>query len=221
MAGPYVKDIYLPSGIATLTWAELFALNAASYNPGQIFYVTDVGVGGSYWYSTGVRWRAVNGALWLHNPTTPVAHSGAATTEKLGELTIPAGLLQAGDILETHVTLDCTAGGSSGVTTMRMGLTGIVTDTSIQTMSQPSGSNLYASWNKRHTAQATPTQIRLDDTNGAGGLGGSATSALSTFTVPDLIANAVKLTVWLQEGTGGVRVATLRHFAVELMTVGP
>jgi len=48
------------TAVPSVTWAELRALNPASYNPSQIFHVSDVGVGGSYWYSNGVRWVSVN-----------------------------------------------------------------------------------------------------------------------------------------------------------------
>ena len=214
MAGPW-NDGVAPQ----LTWAQLKTLNPASYNPSQLFYVSDIGIGGSYWYSNGARWRAVNGACWLYNPTTPVAHSGAATTEKLGEFTIPAGLLQVGDILETHVSVDATAGGSSGVMSLKLGLTGVSGDQTIHSASQPAGANLEAGFNKRHTVLST-TSMRLNDSSGASGLGNSGTGLMQTYTVPDLSANATKLTVWFQEGTGGVRVATLRNFAVELLTVG-
>ena len=50
----------LSSGVPSLLWTELHALNPANYGPGQLFYCSDVGVGGSYWYSNGVRWIKMN-----------------------------------------------------------------------------------------------------------------------------------------------------------------
>lgn len=226
MAGPYVKDIYLPSGIATLTWAELFALNAASYNPGQIFHVTDVGVGGSYWYSNGVRWRAVNGALWLVNLASDVAHDGTTSQLKLAEVTIPAGLIQQGDMLEQHISIDATAGGSTASVYTRLGTAGTTADNAVggtngtsPILSQPAGSNVWAGLNKR-LKRTSATTLRPLDVIGAGGLGGTGTAVLVSNTVPDLDANATKLGLYYVEGTGGVRIATLRQWSVELITAG-
>jgi len=221
MAGPYVKDIYLPSGIATLTWAELFALNAASYNPGQIFHVTDVGVGGSYWYSNGVRWRAVNGALWLLNLASDVAHDGTTSQLKMAELPLPAGLIQQGDMLEVHATSDANAGGSTATFTHRLGTAGTTADAQLFQFSQPAGSAVQGSANKR-MRRTSATTLRLLDAANAGGLGtgSGVTSTLASVTVPDLDANATKLGLYLAEGTGGVRITTLRGWAVELITAG-
>lgn len=226
MAGPYVKDIYLPSGIATLTWAELFALNPASYNPGQIFHVTDVGVGGSYWYSNGVRWRAVNGSVWLLNLASDVAHDGTTSQLKLAEVPLPAGLIQQGDMLEPHISVDANLGGSTPSIYLRLGTTGTTADNAVggtnassPLLSQPSGSNLQGSTNKR-LKRISATTLRPLDSVGASGLGTNGTSALPINTVPDLDANATKLGLYYAEGTGGVRIATLRNFAVELITAG-
>lgn len=81
---------------ARLTWAELRALNAASYNPGQLFYVSDVGVGGSYWYSNGTIWRPVNGSVVLANDELGAISTTQTTYGVVAgwELLVPAGLME-------------------------------------------------------------------------------------------------------------------------------
>lgn len=217
MAGPYAKDIYLPRGIATLTWAELYALNAASYNHDQLFYVSDVGVGGSYWYSNGMRWRAVNGACWLYNLPADVAHDGTISQLKLAEVSLPAGLIQQGDMLETHTSVDASGTGTNATIYHRLGTTGTTADASLGTFGQPAGaSNVQGGMNKRWRRQ-TSTSMRLLDQSGASGLGGSGTALLVNTTVVDLDANATKLGIYLAESIGGLRICTLRNWAVELI----
>lgn len=206
-------------GIAPrLTWAQLKALSPSNYTQTKLFFVTDVGYSGSYWYSNGTKWVPLNGTIVLYAISSDVAHSGAATTEKLAEITIPAGLIQNGDLIETHISVDTTNTSSSGSFYHKLGTTGTFAgDTTIGTVSQPSSTNLHGSANKRWK-RVNSTTLRLTDIMGAGGLGTSGTAALVSTTVVDLDTNITKLGIYFNESTGGVRVSTMRNCVIELIS---
>ena len=209
------------TAVPSVTWAELRALNPASYNPSQIFHVTDVGVGGSYWYSNGVRWRPVNGACWLYNLPADVAHPGtsgtSSTATRMADFLIPAGLIQDGDMIEVHASIDASAVGDTATNYFRLGTSRTAADASLGSYAQPSGaSNLLGSTNKRYRRKSATT-LRILDAVGATGLGISSTTALQAFTVPDMDTTAQYLGFYTHETTGGVRVCTLRNLAVELI----
>ena len=205
--------------LAKLSWAELMALDPAKFGPDQVFYVSDLGVGGSFWYSSGTRWRAQGGAVWLANLASDVAHDGTVSQLKLAETSLPVKAWQNGDILETHVSRQASAGGSTASVVQRLGTAGSTADTNINNMSQPAGSNLNASWFKRHK-RLSATSIQMLDVTGAGGLGGSSTANLLASTVANLDSNATKVGLYLAEGTGGVRICTLKNYALRLFTCG-
>jgi hypothetical protein len=87
----------------------------ASLTPFQdrVFF-TDIGVGGSEWYSDGTRWRAVGGQVTAIKLGAQTAINGATATADTTLLIdsptttckIPAGLLQVGDklVLEAYIS---------------------------------------------------------------------------------------------------------------------
>ena len=98
MSGPW-NDGVAPQ----LTWANLYSLNPASYGPGQLFYVSDVGIGGSYWYSNGVRWTPLNGSVHLLRLRN-VAFPAGGTEVKFASCKIPTGLVAAGRSLGYQIS---------------------------------------------------------------------------------------------------------------------
>ncbi len=102
MSGPWASQ----RGIAQVTWAELMALNPAAYSPSQLFYVANLGLGGSYWFSNGTLWRPVNGSIVMASDEI----GNISTTQTvIGNvagwgLTVPSGLLaRVGAKLRTMV----------------------------------------------------------------------------------------------------------------------
>lgn len=85
----------------TSTFAALPAAN--SVPAGTRRYVSDVGVGGSFWYSDGVRWRSVSRTLALSvvDPVFAGQLFGVGAAEALfGSTTlVKGGVLQPGDSL--------------------------------------------------------------------------------------------------------------------------
>lgn len=71
--------------------------------------ITDVGMGGSEWYSDGTRYRAVGGQVVLKNDATGSTSTTATTETKMASFAIPAGLLQAGDLIKVEWKLQKTA----------------------------------------------------------------------------------------------------------------
>jgi hypothetical protein len=66
---------------------------------------TDVGLGGSEWYSDGVRWRAVGGQVILKNNGVGGNSTSSQTLSKLLTYQIPLGMLGAGDVIEMQATV--------------------------------------------------------------------------------------------------------------------
>ena len=101
MGQTYLADDYIqltPRRVGL--FAERPAANAVTPYTDR-YMATDVGVGGSEWYSDGTKWRAVGGQVVLKNDATgaaTVAHT--VTTEQLMlSYALPLGLVQANDVL--------------------------------------------------------------------------------------------------------------------------
>lgn len=76
--------------ILTSTWALLPAANSVPV--GTRYFVSDIGINGSDWYTDGVRWRLVNGRITLFADNAARAGTGAASGEFL-TFNIPAGVM--------------------------------------------------------------------------------------------------------------------------------
>lgn len=70
---------------------------------GELIYITDVGIGGSYWISNGTYWSPLNGEVTLAQSGNAVNMTGAATEQVMATYTLPGGLMSAnGQIEITH-----------------------------------------------------------------------------------------------------------------------
>jgi len=83
--------------ILTSTWALLPAAN--SVPTGTRYFVSDIGINGSDWYTDGVRWRLVNGRITLFANNAAYAGTGALSGEFL-TFSIPAGVMGATGAIE-------------------------------------------------------------------------------------------------------------------------
>lgn len=82
------------------TWANRPAISSLAPYIDRVLF-TDVGNGGSEWYSDGTRWRTVGGQVVLKNDVVGAATvANTVTTEQLMlSYALPLGLIQANDVL--------------------------------------------------------------------------------------------------------------------------
>lgn len=85
------------NGTRNLTWAQ--RPNAAQYQ-NEIIYISDVGVGGSYWTSNGTYWSPLNGEVTLAQSGAAIDMTGAATEQFMATYTLPGGLMSANAQIE-------------------------------------------------------------------------------------------------------------------------
>jgi len=125
-------------GNSEFLWADRPAATGAG---GMVIYITDVGVGGSYWVSDGVRWRVVGGSVTLINKSGTTA-TGATAYQLLMSAAIPAGLLQAGDRLQAEWLNIKSAASETFARALRFGVLNTFGDQYIVSNSQPATTNL-------------------------------------------------------------------------------
>lgn len=188
----------------------------AAVYPGMVARLSDVGIGGSFWYSDGVRWRAL-GRVFLPVTTND---SVGNTNQVVGQALIPAGLIQAGDQIRTRwsalksgtaqtATLGLYMGNTSGV----VGASNLYYNTSVLAAATIRG---HAEWGfKRLTA----TTIKHLSITGSVGLGASTVD-----TTPDAVFDFDTTPQYLQlccSFAAGAETVNVREFDVEVLTTGP
>ncbi len=100
LSSGYAKSKLGFNGTRNLTWAQ--RPNAAQY-ANEIIYISDVGVGGSYWTSNGTYWSPLNGEVTLAQSGAAIDLTGFATEQVMATYTLPGGLMSANGQLEiTH-----------------------------------------------------------------------------------------------------------------------
>lgn len=67
---------------------------------GELIYITNVGIGGSYWISNGTYWSPLNGEVTLAQSGAAVSMTGAATEQVMATYTLPGGLMSANGQIE-------------------------------------------------------------------------------------------------------------------------
>lgn len=155
------------------TWANRPAVVPAS---GTQYFATDIGENGSVWQSNGTRWRALNGEAVLKFLTTSVAGIAAVETIILQSL-IPAGVLQAGDLILVD-NLAVTKSGSTDSTqlTVRVGTLGTVAGDTVLT-----GLSAYTLQGATTIGGGYTFLVRNVSTTSMQKMGNAATGAHSMF----------------------------------------
>ena len=90
--------------ILTSTWALLPA--ADSVPTGTRYFVSDIGINGSDWYSDGTRWRLVNGRVTLAMSNTGIVVTGTLSATPV-TVTVPPGVMGATGTLEITSLWSC------------------------------------------------------------------------------------------------------------------
>lgn len=216
----YRQLLFTGQATRGITLAALLALPAAAFRPGDEFYVTDVGVGGSWWYSDGVRWRAKGGSVVLGALQAVVAHSGTTgAAEKLFGVTIPAGLVRVGDILTHYTSIDTTLTDTNNdAINIRLGTLNSTSDPVLCNAAQPVSTGKYATICKAARVE-TDTTAKLCEATGAGGFGGTGTGALSSITIGSVSVEKY-YGVYITLTAGNTRILTLRNASLTLQTCG-
>lgn len=197
----------------TFTWATKPLASALT---GQIF-ISDVGVGGSYWYSDGSKWRPVGGRVTIKNTISPVTNN-AAPKIILDYATLPAGLVADGDLLEVRYHKERTGGTADTDATDIMHGYELVAGTCVSTGMT---TNALATTNISLTGQCllrkeSATSLRPLTIGGASGLGAS-TSAYAAVTVSNMNIGQTYLVITSDLTTAGGEVSVLRGFVVTLI----
>jgi len=198
---------------AVFTWATKPL--ASAYNGSA--YISDIGVGGSHWYSDGSKWRPVGGRVTIKNTIADVTNNGAPKVV-LDYATIPAGLWGDGDLIDVLWNVERTGGAADSHTTdLALGIAPAATvGTSLGVSTgSPSTTNLDVA--TRHTLKKdSATSIRPLSIAGSVGLG-SATAANTAVTVANMDTQTTYLQITSDLSTAGGEVIHLRGFVVTLI----
>jgi hypothetical protein len=195
------------------TWAN--RPTATSYGQ-RTLYVSDVGIGGSYWYSDGVQWRPVNGHVTIKNLTVSVSNS-AAPKIVMDYATIPAGLVTDGDILRISYLKERTGGvADTDATDIMLGAVALTlgTTTGLATSALAAANiQLCVAGALRKESATTLRPVNIP-----GGVGwGAATVANAVATVPNMNTQTTYLQITSDLTTAGGETAWLRAYTVELL----
>ncbi|QDV34903.1 hypothetical protein [Tautonia plasticadhaerens] len=182
------------------------SLPAAASNTGKVYLVTDV-CNGSLWYSTGTRYKLVNGRCILSSSAVSASITGTLTETTLATVTVPA------NVLGTNGQLAITSGwshtNSANTKTLRVRYDG-------------AGGTAFSSFalTTAATSRVYTTIQNRNATNSQGGVGGGVTFGTSSSTavtasVDTTAATTLALTGQLSN-TG--ETITLESATVELIT---
>lgn len=97
--------------------------SAASYE-GEIIYLTDVGIAGSYWISNGSVWSPVGGEVTLAQSIVNSSVTGTTSETALATYTLPANLTHPNSIIEMNHTWSYTNSANNKLQRIRHGASG-------------------------------------------------------------------------------------------------
>ena len=183
---------------------------------GTRYFATDVGIGGSNWYSDGVRWRLVSGSTVLYNNYTDVVSAANTNEQILDQFLIPAGLIKDGDIVCVKNRNDKSSTVDTCTTRLRLGTAGTVADALISQTAQPATTS-RTSYLLKEFVFVSATSVRRGTMETAASIGVS-TSIAADVTVSN-VSNALYLSLTTQMTTGAETMA-VKQFIVELITCG-
>lgn len=166
-------------------------LPAASGMAGRMVRVTDVGHGGSVWYSDGVRWRSAAPVMTLFSLTFGESGlsvgPGTAETWIGAEIAVPAGVIRPGDIVRDISLVEYTGTLDAGTRTLRtrMAAASPVTTASALLAVSSTSSTTIVSVNADKPNMIASTTMRRSMPNSNFG-SGTSSSAPVTATLPGL-----------------------------------
>lgn len=206
----------LVSGAGNTTWANRATVLAAGLISA---FITDVGVGGSYWDYVGGRWRPSARRVTLKNLITPVSNS-AGPKVVLDYCTLLAGIWQDGDILEIDA-LKTREGGTSDTdaTDLMIGTVPATLGTSTGLSSSALATTTIQYVMRHRLRRESATSVRtIAAAGGGGGLGTLASLTTLTTGLTSLDTTEQYLQITSDLTTAGGEVAWLRGFTVTLIS---
>lgn len=198
---------------ASVTFAGL--PSAASYN-GQIFFVSDVGVGGSFWVSNGVNWKLLNEYKMLYQLIAPTNFTNTVDAV-IASIQIPSGLLKAGFIIRIQQKTTKNGTVDSIARNIRFGSTGTTADVSLASGGQPSATNTQVAEEQYYAVASSTSLIPL----GTGALswnGASGNTVINSVTVADMSLNNIFISISEYFASRTTETGTLAYFEVGLIT---
>ena len=200
--------------LGAFTWASI---PSAAGNTGRRVYITDIGIGGSFWFSDGARWRTVSDCVALHNNYTDVVSVANTTEQILDQYLFPAALIKVGDIIRVKARLDKSSTVVNCLTRVRLGTVGDITDAALTAISSPQGANRTLA-DLREFVITDATTARRMTLSTATGYGSAAGVPLADAVISN-ISNALYLS-YSTIMTTDAETMTLKGFVVELITCG-
>jgi hypothetical protein len=210
---PKVGGIQNANFLGSVTWANKPSATAVA---GASIYVTDIGAGGggSYWYSDGVRWRAVGGKVSLMKSTTATSVSFSADAQVAEQSPIiRAGAIQANDTLRVILSIQKSAGAATTVTSLHLGSAGTKDDAVIWQASQPAGASRSMT-TAIEIMRVSATTVRTSGLNTAA-VYAQGTTLPADVTVSSMDSTALYLTLSFQNASETTACKTI---SMELLT---
>lgn len=195
------------------TWA---AKPSAATGNGEIIFVSDVGVGGSFWFSDGSNWRPIGGRVTLHNLAAS-AGSNSTSEAVRSQVLFPANLLKTGDVI--RITLGTAKSGTADTMTFRLrfGTAGTTADTQLAASASPATTNqTLGAVLEFSKASATAVSRRGNGSTVNAWIGVTTSARAADVTVTDMDANAMYLSLTSSMGSGA-ETGTVYDFTVELI----
>lgn len=93
---------------------------SASSTIGELIYITNVGIGGSYWISNGTYWSPLNGEVTLAQSGAAIDMTGASTEQIMATYTLPGGLMTPWSQLEIIVLWSFTNSANTKILRVRL-----------------------------------------------------------------------------------------------------
>lgn len=205
--------------IASTAWASLPAASSVtSYK--KLYFVTDVGQNGSYWFSNGTIWLPASNPILLHRLSAEIVYSGVNPGTIQDQFIIPSGVLRTGSQLDISFSAYKATTTSSHRYRLYLGTAGTTSDAHITNASATGISSGTSSTLQNAgkwsfiIASATTIKGSFYDTTFIG-LGGSATARAAAVTIPNISSNILYLTL-VTETSSGTETATINKFDVTL-----
>ncbi len=200
------------SGAGNALWANRATLVAAgTYSA----FFTDIGVGGSFWFYSGGRWRPSAGRVVLKNLTSSVTHS-TTTRTVMDYATLPAGLWQDGDVVEMEWCKTLTGTDTDTTETALSAVAATFSDAMNLTTAALTNTNpiVAARWRWRRLGA---TSVRPISISGSVGLGTAGAIPADPTVTTNLDTTDAYLQISGKLTTGGGPVTSLRAFTVTLI----
>jgi len=199
-----------------MTWATF---PGATKAPPGLYFFSDVGINGSFWYNSGTSIAPV-APIVLHRLLVPFTTTNGTAEEVFSvSPAIPAGVLDIGRLLDVDFVLNKSASAETISTTLKLGTnadgkTGAVAISSVLSLS---GSNRSQAFYESNVVLSTTTvQQGVVGDSAIPWTTSTSMAGATPRTVADMAANAMYVSLTCIKTTGGIETATCPYFNVVL-----